>query len=45
MTLDRTVFSKNIPRRMDDRMTFIKMPLGRTMLITNIVGRKEKQKI
>ncbi len=45
MTLDRTAFSRNILRKNDDRMTISKMSHGRTMLIRNIVGTKEKQKI
>ncbi len=45
MTLGRTMFSRNIPRKNDDRMTFTKMSHGRTLLSRNIVGRKEKQKI
>jgi hypothetical protein len=32
MTLGRTMFSGNIPRRNDDRMTISKMSLGRTKI-------------
>ncbi len=41
MTLGRTMFSKNIPRKNDDRMTFSKMSLRRTMLSRNIVRRND----
>jgi hypothetical protein len=45
MTLSKTTFRRNKPRRNDDRMTFSKMSHGTTMLSRNIVGIKEKQKI